>query len=214
MIKLFIGVDSREQTNFHVLVSSIMEHASKPVAIVPLIQRQLRQQGIYGRETGPTESTEFSLTRFLVPFLSDYKGMSVFLDSDMLVKADIFEMIRLVEFRNAVTVCKHDYIPGTKTKMDGVQQTTYPRKNWSSVMVFNNANFDCQRLTPQFVNSANASDLQRLTWTDRIGSLPLEWNWLVGEYESNKNAKILHYTLGSPEFDPWYKQLAKFLASA
>lgn len=212
--KIFIGFDSREQAGFHVLASSIMEHASRPVAIIPLIQWQLREQGIYTRATGPTESTEFSLTRFLVPYLSDFKGMSLFMDSDMLVRSDICEVLRYVEFRNAVSVCQHNYTPKTQTKMDGKVQTVYPRKNWSSFMVFNNANFDCQRLSPQFVNSADASDLQRLTWTDRIGSLPLEFNWLVGEYEPNEKAKILHYTIGSPEFDPWYKQLAKFINSA
>lgn len=212
--KVFIGYDSHEQTAFHVLSASIMEHASKPVAIIPLIQRQLREMGIYTRQTGPTEATEFSLTRFLVPYLSDFKGMSIFVDCDMLFQADIHDVMKHVELRNAVSVCQHDYLPRTETKMGGKRQTFYPRKNWSSFMVFNNCNFDCQRLTPQFVNSANASDLQRLTWTDRIGSLPLEWNWLVGEYEDNPDAKVLHWTLGGVWFDPWYKQFAKLTSSA
>jgi hypothetical protein len=100
----------------------------------------------------------------------------------------------------ALLVVKHDYTPKTATKFFGQQQTVYPRKNWSSLMVFNNAR--CHNLTPEDVNSASALELHRFKWMDdeAVGSLPLEWNWLVGEYEPNAEAKILHYTLGGPWF--------------
>lgn len=207
MLRVFIGYDSREIVAFHVLAQSIVRHASKPVAIIPLVQSQLREQLIYTRTTGPTESTEFSLTRFLVPFLSDYKGVSIFMDCDMLVQADIYDVLRHHDPSNAVSVVQHDYEPRTSTKMGGKVQTKYPCKNWSSFMVFQNNNYDCVRSGPHMVNKADALYLQQFQWTDRIGSLPLEWNWLVGEYEDNPGAKVLHYTLGGPWFDPWFNEL-------
>lgn len=207
MIKVFIGYDTREIAAFHVLAQSIINHASEPVAIIPLVQAQLRSMGIYRRETGASESTEFSLTRFLVPYLSDYRGTSIFMDCDMLCQADICELAKRVEIGMAVAVCQHEYHPKTKTKMGGKAQSSYPRKNWSSLMVFSNSHFHCRSLTPDFVSRAEASHLQQLRWSDRIGSLPIEWNWLAGEYVENPEAKILHYTLGGPWFDPWYKAL-------
>lgn len=208
-LQIFIGYDSREVAAFHTLASSIMRHASKPVAIVPLIQSQLRAMGVYVRETGPTESTEFSLTRFLVPYLSGYQGISIFMDCDMLCRGDIWDLPSYLDSYSAVAVCQHEYTPKTSIKMDGKVQTVYPRKNWSSLMVFDNGNYDCKQLTLSMVNSRSASYLQQLQWTDKIGALPLTWNWLVGEYEPDPEAKMLHYTLGGPWFDPWYKEAMK-----
>jgi len=170
--------------------------------IAPLIQPVLRASLLYTRARGPTEATEFSMTRFLVPYLSGYEGISLFMDSDMLCLADIFDLLEagLADLR-AVAVCQHDYTPKGSVKMDGQQQTTYPRKNWSSLIVFNNDR--CQALTPDCVNTATGLDLHRFNWlTDLapVGSIPLEWNWLVGEYAANPAAKVLHYTLGGPWF--------------
>lgn len=210
-LAIYIGYDSREPVAFHVCAHSILQHASAPVAIIPLVQSQLRAAGLYTRERGATEATEFSMTRFLVPYLSGYEGLSVFMDCDMVVQADIHQLARehaaniaLWEARNhtqpAVSVCQHDYVPKEAIKMDGQVQTTYPRKNWSSLMVFTNSR--CQALTPEYVNTASGLDLHRFNWLkdDQIGALPLEWNWLVGEYEPNPDAKILHYTNGGPWF--------------
>jgi hypothetical protein len=182
------------------LAHSILTRASIPVAIIPLVQSQLRAMGCYTRTRGPTESTEFSLTRFLVPYLSGFRGVSVFMDCDMLCLADVAE---LLPARGAVSVCQHDYTPSTETKMEGQVQTAYPRKNWSSLMVFNNAS--CLTLQPDYINQATGLSLHRFHWKDdkAIGSLPLEWNWLVGEYEPNPNAKLLHYTLGGPWFSDY-----------
>ena len=103
----------------------------------------------------------------------------------------------------AVLVCKHDYVPKTERKFLDQVQTKYPRKNWSSLMLFNN---DCCRsLTPEYVNAAPGLDLHRFKWIDddAIGALPLEWNWLVGEYDYNPQARIPHFTLGGPYFEEY-----------
>lgn len=200
-LRVFVGWDSKEPTAFAVLADSILRHASLPVSIVPLRLDGLRR--IYTRERGPTESTEFSLTRFLVPYLSNYEGLSLFMDCDMLVQADLFEVLVpvLADPGRAVYVCQHDYTPRTATKFLGQVQTAYPRKNWSSFMLFDNA--QCTALTPGFVNTATGLELHRFQWLrdEQIGALPLEWNWLVGEYSPNPAAKVLHYTLGTPCFD-------------
>lgn len=198
-LRIFIGFDEREAVAYHVLCESIRRHASKPVSITPLVRSQLAP--FFSRARGPLESTDFAYTRFLVPFLVNYTGVAVFLDCDMLVRADIWELVHdFAGDDKAVSVCKHDYVPKSVTKFLGQQQTVYPRKNWSSVMLFNAAL--CQALTPDYVNKAPGSDLHRFHWlTDgAIGSLPLEWNWLVGEYPHNDQAKNLHYTLGGPWF--------------
>jgi hypothetical protein len=127
------------------------------------------------------------------------------MDCDMLCRVDVAELQSLIERQpdKAVLVCKHDYVPKTERKFLDQVQTKYPRKNWSSFMVFNNER--CRALSPDYVNSASGLELHRFAWTDdaSIGDLPLEWNWLVGEYPYNAAAKIVHYTLGGPYFDAY-----------
>lgn len=203
MLQVYIGYDPKESVAFYTLAHSILRRASAPVAIVPLMQSQL--QGLYTRPRGPTESTEFSLTRFLVPALSGYRGWSVFMDCDMLCRADVSELEAHIRRQpeKAVLVCQHDYVPKTERKFLGQVQTKYPRKNWSSLMIFNNQR--CAHLTPEYVNTASGLDLHRFNWLEdgQIGDLPLEWNWLVGEYDYKPDAKIVHYTLGGPYFDEY-----------
>ena len=203
MLQIYIGYDPKEAVAYHTLAHSIQRRSSIPVTIAPLMQSQLRS--IYTRVRGPTESTEFSLTRFLVPALSEYHGWSLFMDCDMLCRADIAELASFAERspEKAVLLCKHDYTPGPTRKFLNQVQTVYPRKNWSSVMLFNNAR--CTALTPDYVNTATGLDLQRFNWLDDtlIGELPLEWNWLVGEYAHNPKARIVHFTIGGPYFDEY-----------
>lgn len=203
MFNVYIGFDGRESVAFYTLVHSILSRASAPVAITPLTLLQLK--GLYTRSRGPTESTEFALTRFLVPALSGYRGWSLFMDCDMLCRSDITELQTYIDRQRdkAVLVCRHDYVPKTERKFLDQVQTKYPRKNWSSLMIFNNER--CKALTPDYVNSASGLDLHRFKWLDesQIGSLPLEWNWLVGEYPYRADAKIVHYTLGGPYFDEY-----------
>jgi len=196
-LSIFIGYDHREPVAYHVLAHSILTRASVPVSLTPLVQPALRASGVYRRARDPLESTAFSLTRFLVPYLSGYRGWSVYLDCDMLCRADIAELLSAAS-PAAVAVCQHDYTPSTATKFLGQPQTAYPRKNWSSLMLFYGPG--CRRLSPEYVNTAPPADLHRLAWTEDIGSIPLEWNHLVGEYPENPLAKMLHYTLGGPWF--------------
>ncbi len=203
VLKIFIGYDSKEPIAWQVLAHSIIRRATQPIAIYPLAQPLLKR--CYTRERGPTESTEFSLTRFLVPYLSGFQGWSLFLDCDMLCLADIGNVMLypLAYPGKSVYVAQHDYIPKDLVKFDGHEQTKYPRKNWSSAMLFDCA--QCQMLTPSYVNTATGLELHRLQWLmeGQIGNLPLEWNWLVGEYEPNPDAQILHYTNGGPYFDAY-----------
>lgn len=203
VFQIYIGYDPKEAIAFHTLAHSIQRRSSIPLTIAPLMQSQLK--GIYARARGPTESTEFSLTRFLVPALSAYRGWSLFMDCDMLCRVDIAELVAIAQGRDdkAVLLCKHDYTPGPSRKFLNQVQSVYPRKNWSSVMLFNNAR--CAALTPQYVNTATGLDLQRFAWLDdsAIGELPLEWNWLVGEYKHSPDAKIVHFTIGGPYFEDY-----------
>jgi hypothetical protein len=203
MFQVYVGYDPNEAVAYHTLAHSILRRSSIPVTIAPLMRSQLK--GLYTRPRGATESTEFSLTRFLVPSLSQYRGWSLFMDCDMLCRADIAELAAFSKRSpdKAVLVCKHDYTPGPARKFLNQVQTVYARKNWSSVMLFNNAR--CTALTADYVNTATGLDLQRFAWLDDalIGDLPLEWNWLVGEYTHNPDARIVHYTIGGPYFDDY-----------
>ena len=200
MLQVYIGYDPREEIAFHVLEHSIMERSSAPVSIAPLDKRKLLP--IYKRPRGPTESTEFALTRFLVPLLSEFRGWSLFMDCDMLCRADIAQLFAHAERQKdqAVLVCKHDYVPKSARKFLNQVQTAYPRKNWSSLMLFNNER--CRALSADYVNGATGLELHRFAWVDDalIGSLPLEWNWLVDEYDYRPDAKIVHFTRGGPWF--------------
>ena len=194
-LSVFIGYDERESIAYHVLADSITRHASIPVNVRPLITEHIPA---FTRPRDPKQSTDFAFSRFMVPYLSDYTGTSVFMDCDMLIRADIAELMADVPEGADVSVCQHDYTPTTTIKFGGAPQTPYPRKNWSSLMVFDNAK--CRRLTPYYVNRAPAADLHRLEWAKDIGMLPLTWNWLVGEYADNPDAKCWHWTIGGPWF--------------
>jgi len=199
-LKIFIGYDRHEIVAYHVLCQSIIEQSSKPLNFTPLNLKNL--SNIFTRRRNNLQSTEFSFSRFLVPYLSSYRGWSLFMDCDMIVTSDISELFSLKDENKAVMVCKHDYQPKENLKFLGQTQTKYEKKNWSSVMLFNNAK--CKALTPDYVNTVTGLELHQFKWLENetlIGSLPLEWNWLVGEYPLNNNAKNLHYTLGGPYFD-------------
>ncbi len=198
-LDVYIGFDSQEVLAYHVLCQSILAHSSRPVRFTPI--RRAALADVFDRPAVAEQSTEFSFTRFLTPYLSGYAGWSLFMDCDMLARADIAELFALADERYAVMVCQHDYTPRDTVKFLGHVQLAYPKKNWSSVMLLNNAR--CRALTPQYVSTASGLDLHRFNWLgsdDEIGALPLEWNWLVGEYAHNPDAKIAHFTRGGPYF--------------
>lgn len=196
MIRVFIGYDPAETVAYHVLCHSILRQSSCPISFTPINKRNIPEFK-RGKEDG---STEFSFSRFLTPYLSGYVGQSIFMDCDMLVRGDIADILDNCDLCHDVFVVKHDYTPKTESKFLGNKQHVYPKKNWSSVMVFNNFTSPCRRLTPEIVNTSTGSYLHQFQWTSdwRVGELPAAWNHLVGEYEPNKNARIIHYTLGTP----------------
>ena len=200
--RVFVGFDTKEVGAYHVLAQSILEKSSIPVQFTPIVLSNL--DGIFTRERNALQSTEFSFSRFLVPYLSGYEGWSLFMDCDMLMRADIAELWKLRD-ENASAMCvKHDYVPKVETKFLGQTQTKYEKKNWSSVILFNNAK--CKALTRDFVNTATGLELHQFKWLDsddQIGALPAEWNWLVNEYDYNPDAKNVHYTDGGPYFDEY-----------
>lgn len=204
MIRVFIGYDPAETVAYHVLCHSILRRSSVPVSFTPINKRNIDEFN-RGKEDG---STEFSFSRFLTPYLSGYTGQSIFMDCDMIVLCDIAELIEQCDLRHDVFVVKHDYTPKPGIKFLGNTQHVYPRKNWSSVMVFNNAFPGCKKLTPEVVNKESGAYLHQLKWCrdERIGELGSEWNHLVGEYDENPGAKIVHYTLGAPCFEGYENQ--------
>lgn len=210
MLNIVIGYDRNEAVAYHVLAHSIMRRASGPVCITPIYLPQLEHAGIMTRPRDPNQSTDFTYSRFLTPWLTG-SGKSIFMDCDMLCLGDVYDLFELHRANGNVdvSVVKHDYIPAHNTKFLDQVNEPYPCKNWSSLMVFNGYRSAVRRLTPDYVNTASAMDLHRFRWsrspdTD-IGSLPAEWNHLVGEYPTNPNAKLIHFTQGGPWF-PEYAQ--------
>jgi len=197
--RVFIGFDPREDVAVNVLTDSMQSQASVPVQIAQIRLSQL--QSVYRRAHNPLQSTEFSFSRFLVPWLCQYEGWAMFIDADMLCLGDIAELWALRDERYAVQVVKHRHECSAGTKFQGMPQTPYRRKNWSSVMLFNCAR--CTSLTPDVVNTASGLELHQFHWLrdDEIGELPPQWNVLVGVQDVPADARILHYTLGGPWFD-------------
>jgi lipopolysaccharide biosynthesis glycosyltransferase len=132
----------------------------------------------------------------------EYTGWAIFIDGDMIVRGDIAELWNQRDDYKDVMVVKHDYKTRMPVKYLGAKNEDYPRKNWSSVILWNCASFPNRRLTPEFVQHSTGSELHRFSWLEdaRIGELPREWNWLPDEYGPNPDAKLLHYTLGTPCF--------------
>ena len=197
-IPIFIGYDPREAVAFHTCANSIIRHASKPVAIIPLALNLFEDY----KETHTDGSNHFIYSRFLVPHLTDYTGWAIFIDGDMIVREDITQLWDLRNDYKDVMVVKHDYQTKMTEKYLGAKNENYPRKNWSSVILWNCASFPNRKLTPAFIEKATGAELHRFTWIEdeRIGELPPEWNWLPDEYGPNPDAKLLHYTLGTPCF--------------
>jgi lipopolysaccharide biosynthesis glycosyltransferase len=202
MINIFIGYDEGEKIAYHTLCESIRNKSSVPVSFTPLDLQTIKS--IFTREKQSNQSTDFAFSRFLVPYLSNYKGWSLFMDCDMLMRTDINLLWQQIDEKYAVLVCKHDYMPNQNAKFRGAKNEPFPKKNWSSFMLMNNQK--CKALTPEYVNTATGLELHQFKWLENenlIGSLPLEWNWLVGEYPYNNMAHNVHYTLGGPYFDDY-----------
>ena len=204
-MKIFIGWDSKEDIAYQVAKHSILRRTKSNVEIIPIRQHELRAAGIYTRPLDKKASTEFSLTRFMVPTLCDFKGWAVFCDCDFLWLCDIKEIFDMADKKYAVMCVQHDYKPTEEIKMDGQQQYVYPRKNWSSMVLWNCDHPQTKILTKEAVNHQKPSWLHRFEWLkdEEIGKIPFQYNYLEGWYKSN-DAKVVHYTRGGPWFEDMY----------
>ena len=202
-IPIFIGVDPRERAATNVLIDSLTQHSSAPLAITPMLTPQLERQGLYWRERDPKQATAFSFSRFLVPKLMGYQGWAIFMDCDMLARGDIAELWALREEQYAVMCVQHVHEPNESVKFLGEPQTPYPKKNWSSLMLLNCSR--CTALTPEYINTASGLELHRFHWLagdHEIGAVPGGWNHLVAVQDPARaeGAPLLHWTLGGPWF--------------
>jgi lipopolysaccharide biosynthesis glycosyltransferase len=200
MIRWFIGHDPVETGTYHVMSNSLMRHSSMPISITPVSLKNL--EGILTRERHPLQSNDFAFSRFLVPWMCNFEGWAVFSDCDMIVKDDPAKLWALRDDRFAVKVVKHNHIPSEEVKYLGTTQTKYPRKNWSSVVLWNCSHPSVRCLDPSFVNTADGLHLHQFRFLQdgEIGDLPKTWNHLVGYDEYNHNSKLIHYTTGGPYF--------------
>ena len=203
--KIFIGYDPREKIALHVLSQSIIENSSVPISITPINLKHLKK--FYKRKKRIKDSTEFSISRFLAPYLSNYEGYSLFLDCDFVIREDVAKLLRIVKSdpKKVLWCVKHNYIPKDKIKFLNEKQPPFEKKNWSSFVVYNNKK--CKILTPKFIEKSHGLYLHQFKWTkdNLIGSLPKQWNILVGEQKIPKDFKSLHFTVGGPYFKKYRK---------
>ncbi len=204
---IFVGYDAKEDIAYRVCKRSILSKTSMDLKVLALKQYELRSKGLFNRPVDPLASTEFTYTRFLIPALMNYKGWAVFCDCDLLFLTDIKNLFENLSDEYAVYCVQHDYTPKEKHKMDGKQQTIYPRKNWSSLIVYNCSHKSNKKLTVDIANNETGSFLHQFKWLNdnEIGSLDERWNWLEG-WTSQHNSKepfAIHYTRGGPWFDEW-----------
>lgn len=206
---VYIGYDAREDDAYRVAYASLLHH-QPAAAVVPLVAERLAAAGllrrpqdrrgvIYDLASNAPQSTDFAISRFLVPILAQ-AGWALFVDADVLFLADVADLFALADPRFAVMVVKHDHQPPDGLKMDGQAQTAYPRKNWSSVMLWNCDHHANRRLSLQDVNERPGRDLHGFYWLhdSEIGALPAGWNWLVGVQPQPDAPRIAHYTMGVP----------------
>lgn len=229
-LKVYIGWDQRDIDAYSVCEFTMKEHSSIPLLVKPLKDWELRQKQVYWRpyhvdaggqmwdgRDGKPFSTGFSFTRFCVPLLENYADEWVlFCDPDMLWRADVADLFDHVNPDLSVLCVKHDHVPLERTKMDGVIQTTYARKNWSSLMLMNPSR--CTGLSKYATNNYSGSDLHAMVWVEdeQIGGLQEEWNWLEGWSSPEINPNVIHHTRGTPDMNPdvayageWWDALAR-----
>ena len=201
-----VGHDRRMPEVSKVCAFSIRERSSIDVNIYFLDLSELWKDHLYWRGDDPLASTEFTYSRFLTPYLARNYDIAIYCDNDFLWLSDISELVNSLDGSKAVNCVWHDHQPTETVKMDGQVQTTFPRKNWSSLMVFSIGDPRLAALTPECVNTASGAYLHRFKWLDdsAIGQLESDWNWLEGASERPKdNPKVIHFTRGGPWFDNW-----------
>jgi len=206
-LNIYIGYDAKEDIAYRVCKHSILKRSGANVKIRSLKLYELIANKLYNRTIDPLASTEFTYSRFLVPTLNNFNGWAVFCDCDFLFFDDVEKILNNIDESKALYCVQHDYAPKEKHKMDGQKQTIYPRKNWSSFILFNCSHPSNKRLNIDLVNSETGSFLHQFKWLkdSEIGSLDERWNWLEGWTSKHNNKKpfAVHYTRGGPWFEEW-----------
>jgi hypothetical protein len=206
-LRIYVGWDSREPEAFDVCRASLERHSNATLHITPIIQDDLRERGLYHRDVDPLASTEFTYTRFLVPYLAGYEGWALFCDCDFLWTRDVAEIFAKADEKYAVMCVQHDYRPRETVKMDGQTQSVYPRKNWSSLMLLNCSHPATRKLNVETANTQSGAYLHRFQWVDdaEIGGLDPTWNWLEGwdSPDPERAPGAIHFTRGGPWFENW-----------
>lgn len=210
-MRIYIGHDDREVQSFKVAMASAQDFGCQ---VEGLYEERLRRSGLLYRpmdtrngmwdlNSGASQSTKFAIARFFTPLLA-HSGWCLFVDGDVVFLRDPKQVMKYADQQYAVMVVKHDIGPVGGLKMDGQPQVGYYRKLWSSVMLYNCDHPANRRLNIQMLNSWPGRDLHAFGWLadSEIGTLPPEWNWLVGMQDKPENPAIAHFTLGTPELDP------------
>lgn len=214
-MRVYIGYDAREEVAYQASCNSLCRHSPTAIAL-KLDTERLASSGLYRRPVDRRKSiydlhssaycsTEFSNSRFFVPILAQ-TGWALFVDCDVLFMADVEKIMQWADPTKAVMVVKHHLQDESGEKMDGQIQSIYPRKNWSSVTLFNCDHQANSRLSLDDVNSRPGRDLHAFYWLadSEIGELPAQWNWLVNVQPKPKDLKIAHFTLGGPWIAGWH----------
>ena len=203
LLNLFVGFDQKESIAYHAFAQSIIENSSIPISITPLAENNL---SIY-EEKHKDGTNKFTYSRFLVPYLMNYQGWAIFADGDMICLDDIKNLYDLIDNKYAVQLVKHNYKTKHEKKYFGQKNENYPRKNWSSLIIWNCSHRKHKILTPDFISSKDGSYLHRFKWLcdEEIGEIDKKWNWLAIEYPRKDNLKLIHYTLGTPCFKEYEK---------
>ena len=209
LLNVFVGFDQKEAIAYHTFVQSVIETSSVPLSITPLAENNLNEYS----EKHTDGTNKFTYSRFLVPYLMNFKGWAIFVDGDMVCLSDFKNLKQFFDSNLAVSVVKHDYKTKQKVKYFGQKNEDYPRKNWSSVIIWNCEHPKNKVLTPSFISNKEGSFLHRFQWLkdNDIGELPKSWNWLAIEYEETNNVDLIHYTLGTPCFKEYStKSISKY----
>ena len=198
IVDIIVGFDEREAVAYHTFTQSVIEKSSMPTRFLPLNNQSLKDY----REVHKDGSNNFIYSRFLVPYLFNFKGWAIYADGDMVCLKDIKELWELRDESFAVQVVKHNYKTKVRNKYWGNKNEDYPRKNWSSLVLWNCNHPSHKILTPDFIQNQTGAFLHRFSWinNEEIGELEKEWNWLAMEYEEKKDVNLIHYTLGTPCF--------------
>ena len=206
-LSCFIGYDSKEDIAYRVCKYSLNKRSSIKTNIFSLKLDELVAKNYYYRSIDPLASTQFTYSRFLVPSLMNFKGWALFCDCDFIFFSDVANLIKNIDESKAVYCVQHDYTPKEKHKMDGKKQTIYPRKNWSSFILFNCSHPSNKKLTKDLVNTETGAFLHQFKWLEdeEIGSLDERWNWLEGWTSSHNSNQpyAVHFTRGGPWFSEW-----------